>query len=85
MTYRIGQFVHFSYDSGDVNYHGPDHSTLRRAWKIVRMGSYAKTWKLYVYRGDGSWMGFSVCFPKWRGPWPESAGNEPRRAEEPKP
>lgn len=63
----------------DRNYHGPNHETLRRTAQIVRMGSYAKMWALYVYRGDGSTRCFEVCFPRWLGPWPKSAGNEPIR------
>lgn len=61
----------------DGNHHGDKHETLRRTWQWVRMGSYAKIWTLYVYRGDGSTIGFEITFPKWLGPWPKSAGSEP--------
>lgn len=44
-------YIKFSVIRLDGNYHGPGHSTLRRTWQIVRMGSYAKTWTLYIYRG----------------------------------
>lgn len=61
------------------NHHGPDHTTLRRTWQIVRMGSYAKYWRLYVYRGDGRAHYLDLCFPNWLGSWPGTAGSEPRR------
>ena len=61
------------------NHHGPGSTTLRRTWQIVRMGSYAKSWTLYVYRGDGRAHYLNVTFPKWRGPWPNECGErEPR-------
>jgi len=61
------------------NWHGPNHTMLERGFKLVRMGSYAKMWKLYRYHDGGGWTGYTVTFPRWRGPWPVSAANEPRR------
>lgn len=73
------KWMQLRYRTLDCNHHGPSHETLRRTAQIVRMGSYAKMWTLYVYRGNGRTHCFEVCFPQWRGPWPESAGNEPIR------
>jgi len=78
----VRKIVQFRFDANDMNWHGPKATTLRSTWQIVRMGSYAKTWRLYVYHVDGSWTAFEICFPFWRGPWPKSAGNEPRRGGE---
>jgi hypothetical protein len=64
------------------NHHGPHFTPLRRTWQIVRMGSYAKCWSLYVYRSDGRAIRFEVCFPRWLGEWPKSCDEwEPRRSE----
>lgn len=65
----------------DNNYHGPAETTLRSTWQIVRMESYAKMWTLYIYRADGSTIGLTVAFPRWRGPWPKGS-SEPRRTED---
>lgn len=75
----VRKIVQFEFRKSDINYHGPDMTTLRRTWQIVRMGSYAKTWSLYVYAENGSYKAYRICFPFWRGPWPKSAGHEPRR------
>ena len=55
----------------DGNHHGPEFSTLRSTWQLVRMGSYAKSWTLYVYRADGRAHYLNVTFPRWIGSWPE--------------
>lgn len=66
------RWVKFEVGTLDGNHHGPDFTTLRRTWQIVRMGSYAKCWTLYVYRNDGRAHRFMVTFPHWLGPWPEN-------------
>jgi hypothetical protein len=65
--------------SDGPNYHGPNDTTLRRCFKLVRMGSYAKMWSIYRYHNGGGWTRYTVTFPRWQGPWPASAGNEPNR------
>lgn len=74
----MAKFVSFDTNTLDGNHHGPDGATLRSGFKVVRMGSYAKIWSLYIYRRDGRAHRLTIAFPRWRGPWPESAGNEPR-------
>jgi len=59
------------------NWHGPQRNILRRTVRLVRMGSYAKMWTFYLYRGDGSVRLIEVAWPHWLGDWPKSAGNEP--------
>lgn len=60
------------FDKGrlDMNYHGRGGKTLRLSCRLVRMGCYAKMWRLYVYdhRGVVRWIG--VTFPRWVGEWP---------------
>ena len=56
----------------DSNHHGrPGFTTLRNTWQIVRMGSYAKCWTLYVYRRDGRAHMVTITFPRWLGEWPK--------------
>lgn len=64
--------VKFSFSTLPSNHHGPAFATLRNTWQIVRMGSYAKMWTLYVYRSDGRAHAIGLAFPRWRGPWPKS-------------
>lgn len=60
------------------NHHGPKHDTLRNTWQVVRMGSYAKSWTLYIYRKDGRAHALNITFPRWLGPWPcECSEKEP--------
>ena len=62
------------------NHHGPDHATLCNTWQVVRMGSYAKSWTLYVYRKDGRAHALNITFPRWLGPWPyDCTEQEPTR------
>ena len=64
----------------DSNYHGPKMSTLRNTCKVVRMGSYAKSWTIYIYRNDGRAHALNFTFPRWRGPWPaQCSEKEPIR------
>lgn len=74
------KLISFDADTLDGNHHGPNSTILRSGFKIVRMGSYAKMWSLYIYRRDGRAHRITVAFPRWLGPWPESAGGEPRRS-----
>lgn len=53
------------------NHHGHEFTTLRRTWQLVRMDSYAKSWTLYVYRGDGRAHAIRLTFPRWIGEWPK--------------
>lgn len=77
---RYGRkIVQFKLYHSTENWHGPNHTVKRSTWQIVRMGSYAKMWTLYRYRADGSYVGYQLTFPFWRGPWPKSAGTEPLR------
>lgn len=73
------RWVLFSFGTLSQNYHGPNHTTLRRIIALDRMGSYAKCWTLYVYRGDGRAHMLGVMFPRWLGEWPKSVGGEPRK------
>ena len=75
----LGNRIRFRFDRSDINYHGPNRATRVLTARIVRMGSYAKTWSLYLYGPKGGWLRLEVCFPRWRGPWPDSTGSEPRR------
>jgi len=75
----LRKWVQFGGRKFAENYHGPSRLPLRRTWQIVRMGSYAKMWTLYIYWSDGSGVAVTLAFPQWLGPWPESAGNEPIR------
>lgn len=65
----------------DSNSHGrPWPTTLKATWQIVRMGSYAKIWTLYIYGRMGKVYALTVTFPLWRGPWPEKCSEpEPRK------
>jgi len=63
----------------DTNFHGSKSTTLRNTWQVVRMGSYAKSWTLYIYRGDARAHALNITFPRWLGPWPEKhSRKEPR-------
>lgn len=75
----LRRFVVLTFGTLDANYHGPGGTTLRRTVSLVRMGSYAKFWTLYVYRADGRAHMLGVMFPRWLGEWPKSAGGEPRQ------
>lgn len=68
------KLIRFEVGTLDCNYHGPNGTTLRRTWRIVRMDSYAKCWTLYIYRGDGRAHRLMVTFPRWIGPWPRDTG-----------
>lgn len=78
------KYIQLSFGTLSTNYHGRKDSglysgkTLRRTVRLTRMGSYAKYWTLYIYRGDGRAHMIGVAFPRWLGPWPKSAGGEPR-------
>jgi len=71
------RWVQLAVDTLDGNHHGPDHTTLRSTWQVVRMDAYVKSWTLYIYRADGSTINIRVTLPRWRCDWPTSAGSEP--------
>lgn len=60
----------FDFSKSDKNYHGTNRQPLRSTWQIVRMGSYAKCWSLYVYNQCGHYRRFELRFGNWLGPWP---------------
>ena len=71
---KLGQWMHVHTGTLARNSHGPKFTTLRNTWQIVRMGSYAKMWTLYVYRSDGRAHQLMIAFPRWLGEWPNETG-----------
>lgn len=71
------RWLQLQLDTLDGNYHGPKFTPLRRTCRWVRMGAYVHCWTLYIYKADGSTINIRITFPKWRGEWPKSAGQEP--------
>ena len=61
--------VQFRTGTLDGNHHGPGGSIRRNTFKTVRMNSYAKYWRLYVYGSSGRTRYFDMIFPNWIGPW----------------
>lgn len=74
----FGNRIRLEIGASDINYHGPEYSTLRLTARGFRMDSFAKCWALYLYGRSGSYFKIQLCFPRWIGPWPNKTG-EPRQ------
>jgi hypothetical protein len=63
------------------NHHRADGDTLRLTFLLVRMGSFAKSWGLWLYGRSGACVCLQVTFPRTRGlvfpktwSWPKGRG-----------
>jgi hypothetical protein len=66
----LGNRIRLETSTSDMNYHGPEQSTLRLTVRARRMDSYAKRWSLDFYGRSGAWFRIMLTFPRWLGPWP---------------
>ena len=66
-VFKIGQLVHFRVGTQlDGNYHGPGGEPLTSTFLLLRMGSYAKSWGLWIYNREGRARLFELVIPMWR-------------------